>query len=315
MRVLVTGANGFVGGHLREALRAGGHEPLCFDQVLTAHEDEQHVFVGDLREPESVRRVVAETEPDACIHLGGIAFVPMGWSNPQLVLSVNAIGTVNVLEAFRQERPNARLLVVTSSEIYGREARDHAVTETDPPRPANPYAVSKLAADEIALLYARRHGMPVMTARPHNHIGPGQSENFVVSSFAAQLARIKIGAAAPVMRVGNLDNARDFTDVRDVVEAYRILIEKGTCGQAYNIASGVSVKIGDILDQLCAIADIHPEVTHDPDRFRPTDARPALDISRIREDTDWRPNIPLARTLRDIYETILGELSGHAGKD
>ena len=181
--------------------------------------------------------MVSELAPDACIHLAGIAFVPLGWTDPELVFSVNLLGTINVLEAFRLGAPKARLLIVTSAEIYGRVPGSHAFAEDAPLTPDNLYAVSKMAADLSSLLYARRYGMHVMTARPGNHIGPGQSPRFVTSAFAEQIVKIARKQTEPVLKVGNLECERDFTDVRDVARAYRLIAEGGRAGEAYNISS------------------------------------------------------------------------------
>jgi GDP-4-dehydro-6-deoxy-D-mannose reductase len=232
----------------------------------------------------------------------------MGWTDPELVFNVNTQGTLNLLEAFRAEAPEARLLVVSSAEVYGRDKSDRAVREDDELHPDNLYAVSKVAADLATLLYARQYGMHVMTARPQNHIGPGQNHSFVVSSFAEQLARMARKEVPAILRVGNLDSKRDFTDVRDVVRAYRLIVERGQPGMAYNIASGQNVPIMDLLQALCAIAGVEPSVEIDPERYRPTDDPPLLDISRICEHTGWRPEIHIRDSLKDIYDDIAGRM-------
>ena len=191
MRILVTGACGFVGRHVVSELIRAGHTPLAFDAVKPAEPPlPADVHIGDLRDAPVLRRVVSELAPDACIHLAGIAFVPMGWTDPELVFSVNLLGTINVLEAFHATAPKARMLIVTSAEVYGRVPGSHAFTEDAPLMPDNLYAVSKMAADLSSLLYARRYGVHIMTARPGNHIGPGQSPHFVTSAFAEQIVKI-----------------------------------------------------------------------------------------------------------------------------
>jgi len=302
VRVLVTGGGGFAGRHVMKDLSAAGHTPICFDLKPPENPESVQTITGDLRDADKLQKTLRDLRPDACIHLGGIAFVPMGWTDPKLVFSINLIGTINILEACRLASPETRLLVVTSAEAYGREARDHALKEDDPMLPSNPYAISKMSADLTALLYARRYAMPVMTARPGNHIGPGQSEHFVATAFAEQLIRIALKQTEPKMKVGNLETKRDFTDVRDVVRAYRLLIEKGRIGQAYNIAEGQHVRIQRILDGLCEIAGVHPEIEIDPARYRPTDTTPSIDISKIKRDVGWKPEIPFEDTLRDVLE-------------
>lgn len=302
MRVLVTGAGGFVGKHLLRELRQANHVPLALDlEPCTAPEAEAS-YVADLRHADSLRAALRKAEADACIHLAGIAFVPTGWTDPELVFEVNLNGTVNLLEALRQEGAGLPCLVVTSAEVYGRDPRPGLINETSGFHPSNPYAVSKLAADLTALLYTRRYAMPVMTARPGNHIGPGQSVQFVTSAFAEQIIRIRRGRAPNLIKVGNLDGERDFTDVRDVARAYRLIIEKGRPGQAYNIASSRPVRIKSVLEDLCRLAGIQPDIQVDPERYRPTDNPPLLDIALIRQAVGWQPAIPLETTLQDILD-------------
>jgi len=305
MRVLVTGAGGFVGRHVVRELASHKHEPLAFDldASRTCPEAASNYF-GDLQNAGALETLVADLRPDACIHLGGIAFVPKGWEAPQLTMSVNTLGTVHVLESFRRQMPEARILAVTSARVYGRAARAAAIKETDFLDPADVYSVSKAAADQVALMYAAQYEMHTMTARPHNHIGPGQAGDFAVTSFAAQLKAIRDGAQQPVLSVGNLDSLCDFTDVRDVAVAYRKLIERGKAGRAYNIATGHLTKIGAVLEALCALAGVQPRIEVDPAKFRPTTAFPLLDVSRIRQDTGWRPRIPLRQTLSDVLSAL-----------
>jgi len=309
MRVLVTGVRGFVGRHLVPELSRHGH--TVYGVTLPGEEPfpPPYGFTCDIRDAESVRQAVRQAAPEACVHLAGIAFVPTGWTNPDLVFSVNLNGTIHLLEALRSEAPGARTLVVTSSEVYGREPSARALTEEAPLNPSNLYAVSKVAADLSSALYARRYGMTVMTARPQNHIGPGQSPNFMSQSFAAQLAAIASGKAPPILRVGNLECLRDFTDVRDVARAYRLLLEGGRAGEAYNIASGKLIPVRTVLDELCGLSGTRPTLQTDPERYRPTDSPPLLSIERIRQRVNWQPEIPLARTLRDIYEAVRMDLA------
>lgn len=304
MRVLVTGANGFVGKHLLDEITSSGHEPLLH---VFGHGAEEipNAVCGDLRNAGFATSLVSSLAPDACIHLAGMAFVPLGWENPALMYEVNLIGTVNMLEAIRACRPDIPTLIVSTSHVYGDGTGDQPITELDPPRPSSIYAVSKLAAETTGMLYARKYAMRVMSVRPHNHIGPGQSANFVAASFARQLIDIRNGAQEPVMMVGNLESERDFADVRDVVRAYRLLLERGRPGGTYNIASGAMVRVGDLLEQLCEIVGVRPDIRVDPDRFRPTDRQAVLDTSRIRGETGWKPIIPLRKTLLDIVNHLL----------
>ncbi len=300
MRVLITGSSGFVGKHLLNELAASGHETLGMDIAPAASGPAPHHFIpANITDPAAVTRIVAETAPDACIHLAAWAFV--GGGNPRMIMDINLMGAMNVFEAFRLAQSKARILFISTAHVYGMTARPDPIREEDPLRPDSLYALAKAAADNLALLYARLHGLNIMVARPHNHIGPGQSTQFAIPAFARQAGAIRQGAA-PLIKVGNLDNRRDFTDVRDIAHAYRLILEKGHPGKAYNLASGREARIGDILDRLCQLAGIQPDIVRDESLYRPLDQNPVLDITRLREDTGWAPRIPLDQTLADILE-------------
>jgi GDP-4-dehydro-6-deoxy-D-mannose reductase len=298
MKVLITGACGFVGKHVVNELAANGHEPIGMDIGEAPPQLPPQRFVrGTITEGDVVARIIAELKPDACLHLAGWAATSNG--TPRTIMDVNLIGTLNVLEGFRRAGSPARILCVSSAHVYGMKARPDPVREEDNLAPETVYAVSKAAADQLTRLYASQYGLNAMVARPHNHIGPGQSPNFAIPAFARQINAIRHGAL-PVMKVGNLDNRRDFTDVRDVARAYRLLLEKGQPGRAYNITSGRELRIGDILDLLCKLAGVTPEITRDEALYRPRDQNPILDIGRIRQDTGWAAQIPIEQTLADI---------------
>lgn len=296
MKILITGGQGFVARHLAPELLDAGHHV-----IKTGVHYADDCFYCDLRDAESTRKLVRTVLPDACIHLGGIAFVPTGWQDPKLVFSSNLMGTLHLLEAFRQEQPNARILTISSSLIYQNAHTGNPLNETAYMYPPDIYAISKIAGDLTALGYAKHYNMPVMTARPINHIGPGQSTAFVVASFAQQLCEIKAGIRPPLMKVGNLKSQRDFLDVHDVARAYRLLIERGVAGEPYNIATGHLMTIQYILDTLCEIADVYPELEVDPALFRPTDTSPVMNTDKIRKDVGWHPRIPLRQTLEELY--------------
>jgi GDP-4-dehydro-6-deoxy-D-mannose reductase len=300
MRVLVTGAGGFVGHWACKALTGAGHEVIP-SELLPPSPD---VATLDVTQPVQIEAILKDHRPDACLHLGGIAFVPLGWEKPDLVYRVNTLGTLNLLEGLRAHAPKAKLLMVSSAEVYGRESRDHPVRESDSLNPSNLYAVSKAAADQSVLLYAQHYGMHTMTARPQNHIGPGQHENFVAASFARQISNIAAGSAPGEMNVGNLDALRDFLDVRDVAEGYRRLLEEGHAGEAYNLASGKPLPIRTILDTLCELTDCHPDVTVDPARYREENESPILITEKIRAHTGWSPAYDLKRTLSDLLASL-----------
>jgi GDP-4-dehydro-6-deoxy-D-mannose reductase len=304
MRVLVTGAAGFVGSHAMAELRKAGHSAIAtvLPGQSTNLSGSDLTEAIDLLDEPGMTGFIARHQPDACIHLAGIAFVPAAWEHPQTAFQVNVIGTINLLEAFRKNAPKAKVLCVTSSQVYGHQLRTAPIRESDPPLLESLYALTKWSADVATLMYAQRYGMHTMTARPCNHIGPGQSENFVVSAFARQLIGIAAGRQPNVMQVGNLASEREFTDVRDTVRAYRLLLEKGHAGQAYNVATGKMTTIQALFDQLCTIVGVKPELTIDPKLYRPTDSQPLIDTSQIFTHTGWKPEIEMAATLRDVVD-------------
>ena len=301
MRILVTGAGGFVGQWVCQNFSEAGHHVIATDLAETTKVS----IELDVTQPDSIRTLLKEQTPDACLHLGGIAFVPLGWENPSLVYQVNTLGTLNLLEACRETAPDARFLMVSSAEVYGRDSRPTPIQEEDGLHPSNIYAISKAAADQTVLLYAKRYGMHTMTARPQNHIGPGQSERFVAASFAQQVADIASGKAPNQMNVGNLDAVRDFLDVRDVADGYRLILENGHAGEAYNLASGSASPIRTLLDTLCELAGCQPNIQIDPSRYREeVDPPPLLNTDKIRAQTGWSPSHSLRDTLSDILESL-----------
>ncbi|MGI5868697.1 MAG: GDP-mannose 4,6-dehydratase [Kiritimatiellia bacterium] len=300
-RVLVTGAAGFVGGHLIRELEACGHTVATTDAAPAASLPGYRA--ADLRDRDALRALVRDARPDACVHLGAISFVPDGERNPGDLLAINIAGTVNLAEALRAEAPACRLLFISTSQVYGPavslKAANVPIRENAPPLPLSLYAISKSAAENAVAGYGAAHGLQTLVARPANHIGPGQSPRFVAASFARQILAAKAGEIDEI-RVGNLDSIRDFTDVRDVVRAYRLILEHGQIGNAYNIATSERITIRELLDRLMALAGASPRIVVDPELYRPGDASPRLDVSRLREHTGWTPQFTLDQTLADI---------------
>ena len=310
-KVLVTGAAGFVGGHLIRELEAHGHTVITTDALPetalppAARQRLPNYRHCELRDRAALRALFRDTAPDACVHLGAVSFVPDGDTNPENLLVVNIAGTVNIADALRAEAPACRLLFISSAQIYGpvTSTRTAAVPirENAPPMPLSMYSISKVAAENAVLAYGSAHGFDALIARPANHTGPGQSPKFVAVSFAKQMLAARRGDLTE-MRVGNLESIRDFTDVRDVVKAYRLIIERGQNGLAYNITTNARVKIGDLLSTLRDIVGADPKITTDPALYRPSDASLRLDISRLRDHTGWTPERTLRSTLEDIVE-------------
>ena len=298
MRALVTGASGFVGRHLREHLEAQGDTVVGLDREHGP--DGPGIDIGD---PAALGTAVAEARADAVYHLAGWSDVGSSWHDPVAVLRANAEGTLNVLTAVRVAGAT-RVLVVTSAEVYGIvEEADLPLTESQPLRPASPYAASKVAADYIALQAVLGHGMDVVRARAFNHLGPGQNPAFLAPALAARIARNEVEGGDEVP-VGNLSARRDFTDVRDVVRAYRLLIERGERGEVYNVCSGRAVAVQELADILLSMARHPMHLVADPARRRPVDT-PVLvgSAERLTAATGWRPEIPLDRSLADLLDS------------
>lgn len=300
---LVTGATGFAGSHLVGCLdlqgtivgwhRPGGQPPRPGQRLSW-----QGV---DLTDRESVLTAIADLRPSRIFHVAGAPNVATSWSSAVSHLAVNALGTHHVLEAVRVTGDPCRVLVVSSGQIY--QSSDDPIDEDTPLAPSNPYGLSKLAQDQLALSVARDERLDVVVARPFNHIGPGQQPGFAVSSFARQIARIERGLEPPTIRVGNLEARRDITDVRDVVRAYGRIMESGLRGRAYNVCSGRSWRIRDLLHELLSLSSASIDVEIDAARFRPNDV-PIVqgDGSRIRSELGWTPSIRVEQTLNDTLE-------------
>jgi GDP-4-dehydro-6-deoxy-D-mannose reductase len=285
VRALITGAGGFAGRHLATCCAAAG------DEVRGASRTDGI----DLRDPDDARRAVAGAHPDAVYHLAARAHVGESWGDPGGYLTDNVTLTLNVLEAVRAEAPDAVVVAVASGEVYGPPA-SLPVTEEAPLRPQSPYAVSKASADLLAGFYADAHGLRVIRARPFNHAGPGQEPTYAIASFARQAA---LGGDPLHIVTGNPDTRRDYTDVRDVVRAYRLLAEHAEAG-IYNVCSGRTASARELIAMLAEAAGARLEHEIDPSLVR---AHEVMEVrganDRLRAATGWEPEIPLERTLVD----------------
>ena len=291
MKALITGAGGFVGHHLALHLQDQG------DDVITTDRSTDGL---DITDAPALLEAFRRQRPSVVYHLAGASDVGGSWSTPQATFRSNAEGTLNVLWAARESGVD-RVLTVGSADVYGKVSPDDLpITESLEMRPVSPYAASKAAADHVALQANLGFGQGVVRARPFNHLGPGQSNRFVAAALAERVARNELSGEAKV-KVGNLSPRRDFTDVRDVVRAYRLLIEHGRSGEVYNVCSGTAIAVQALADEFIALAEIPMELVTDPELERPVDIPVLLgDNSRVRADTGWEPQIPLEVTLGDL---------------
>ena len=309
MRVLITGITGFVGSYMAEHALACGAEVYGSSRWRSKTENIDRLrgkitlIESDLRDLSSVRALLETSNPDYVIHLAAQSFVGASWQAPAETLSTNIISQVNLLEAIRGLKMSPRFLAIGSSEEYGLVHPDELpIKETNPLRPLSPYAVSKVAQDMMGYQYFKSYGLPIVRTRAFNHEGPRRGDVFVTSSFAKQVAEIEAGDRDPVIFVGDLKPRRDFSDVRDIVRGYWLLLQRGEPGEVYNLCSGRSWSIQQVLDFLLDQSRVKGiTVTVDPARLRPSDVMVLEgDATKVRKATSWEPEIPLERTLRDL---------------
>ena len=311
MKVLITGITGFVGSHLAEFLlrrkdariygierwRSRGENIDRIKNLLS-------VVECDIRDASSVRKIVSEIKPDRIFHLAAQSFVPTSWTAPTETLSTNIVGQLNIFEAVRQENLNPRIQVAGSSEEYGAvEPQDIPIKEDVPLRPLSPYAVSKVGQDLLGYQYFKSYGMHIVRTRGFNHSGPRRGDVFAESNFAKQIAEIEGGLAEPIVYVGNLRAERDYTDVRDMVRAYWMAMDKCLPGEVYNISSGEAHSMRDVLDVLLGCSKQKITVKEDKARMRPSDV-PILkgDNSKFVRQTGWKAEISFEEMLKDLLD-------------
>jgi GDP-4-dehydro-6-deoxy-D-mannose reductase len=310
MRVLITGITGFVGSHLAEYALARGAEVYGSYRWRSKTENIDHLrgrvklVECDLRDASSVQNLVALADPDYIVHLAAQSYVQASWHTPAETINTNTISQVNLLETIRARGPRApRFLVIGSSEEYGLVHEDELpIKETNPLRPLSPYAVSKVTQDLMGYQYFKSYGLPIVRTRAFNHEGARRGDVFVTSNFARQIAEIEAGRRPPEILVGNLKAVRDYSDVRDIVHGYWLLLERGEPGEVYNLCSGRGWAIQEILDFLLGESRVKGiTVRQDPDRLRPSDV-PVLvgDYGKANARVGWKPEIPFEQTLRDL---------------
>ncbi|MGE5140857.1 MAG: GDP-mannose 4,6-dehydratase [Rudaea sp.] len=314
---MITGISGFAGSYLAEHLLS---LPSCDlwgvslgpTENIDGLRDRIHYLPEDLADPSAAERVLITARPDLIFHLAAQAFVPVSWQDPWSTMENNIRAEVNLLHLVAKHEIPSRILIVGSNEEYGRvEPDDLPITEETALRPDSPYGVSKIAQDFLALQYFISHNLYTVRLRPFNHSGPRQNDRFVASDFAKQIAEIEAGEREPVIHVGNLEASRDFTDVRDMVRAYVLALERGVPGEVYNVGSGRAYSIRQLLDFYLSQTDAPVRVQADPGRSRPSDTPVTLcDSTKFRRQTGWEPEIPFEQTLRDTLDYWRARVKG-----
>lgn len=307
-KALITGIAGFVGSHLAELLLSRGFEVygLCRPRTKRDHIEsiinKLHLEDADLLDTHSLYTTLSRIKPDYIFHLAAQSFVPTSWVSPSVTLEVNIVGSANLFEAVRQAGIDSVIQIACSSEEYGLvHENELPIKESNPLRPLSPYAVSKVAMDYLGYQYYQSYKVRIIRTRGFNHTGPRRGETFAESNFAKQIALIEKGKQEPVISVGNLEAKRDYTDVRDMVRAYLLSVEKCDPGDVYNIAVGRAIGIRDMLSLLLSFSKVNVTLKQDPSRMRPSDV-PVLvgDNTKFVSKTGWKPEIPFEKTMEDL---------------
>lgn len=307
-KAFITGIAGFVGSHLAELLLSQEYEvygllrPRSNTDHIKGIINKLHLEDADLMDTHSLYATVSRIKPDYIFHLAAQSFVPTSWASPSVTLEVNVVGSANLFEAVRMSGIDPVIQIACSSEEYGFvEPSEVPIKETNPLRPLSPYAVSKLAMDYLGYQYFQSYKVRIVRTRGFNHTGPRRGDTFAESNFAKQVALIEKGKQEPVVRVGNLEASRDYTDVRDMVKGYLLSVEKCDPGDVYNICSGNSIVIGDMLQMLVSQSGKNIKIQQDPSRMRPSDVPVLLgDGTKFAAKTGWKPEIPFERTMEDL---------------
>lgn len=310
-KALIIGAAGFVGDYLIDHIQKNCIWSITVTKLPqeTILKKEIEILDLNLMEPEEITSLLDKVQPDYIFHLAAQSSVALSWKNPALTVDVNIKGTLNLLEAIRRLKTQPRLLLIGSGEEYGHvREKEIPITEETLPRPGNIYAATKACQNMIGKIYCNAYQMDIMSVRAFNHIGPNQAPLFVVSDFCKQTAEIEKGLRGPVIQVGNLSAKRDFTDVRDVVRAYALLMEKGIAGETYNVGSGTAISIQSILDAILQMSDCKIKISIDPAKLRPVDV-PIIeaDISKLQAVTGWKPEFSLPHTLSETLDYWRGQ--------
>jgi GDP-4-dehydro-6-deoxy-D-mannose reductase len=306
-RVFVTGIEGFAGGHLARHLASLGLRVSGLHWADCRPDLPAELYRGDITDLERVKELLRATEPEGIIHLAGLSSVVMSESHQLTTYEVNALGTLKLLEAVRQLGLKCRVVLISSADVYGRSNVGKPLTEDAPSQPLSPYALSKLMTCESGLFYSRAFGLDVVILRPFSHTGPGQTATFVFPKVAQAVAQIEKGKRAPTIEMGDLAVRRDYTDVRDIVRAYALALERCQSGETYNVTSGKPIVIKEGVDFLCGLSRVPVTVTTSQANIRPHDiALLTGDPSKFMSATGWKPEIPFTTTLTDLLEYYRG---------
>lgn len=305
MRALITGIEGFVGSYLTDELIKNNIDVFgtYFDERTLKDELKQNtsLFHMDITDFEQVNQVIKEVQPDYIFHLAAQSSAAVSWKNPQLTMTVNVNGTINLLEAVKNSGLKSRIVLIGSSEEYGIvNESENPITEEQELRPGNPYSVSKITQEKLAELYIKAYDMDIIMTRSFNHTGPGQQPTFVIPDFAKRIAEIEQGIIDPVLYVGNLEAKRDFSDVRDVVKAYYLIAKEGIKGEVYNVGSGISYSIKELLEYMLQKSLIKISIEKDKNRMRPSD-NPVIQCDNKKVyKLGWKPEVDIFNTIDDV---------------
>lgn len=304
-KVLIFGIGGFVGSYLARELQDAGYQVYGSDIAAPKTPQPDVTFVtADLLDAETVQRTIEEIGPDLIINLAAISSVGASWNIPQTTMAVNVTGPLNIMEAARKIPQPPKILFIGSSEEY--EMTDTDISEETPLNANNPYGISKMAQERFAEVYRERYGLQIYCVRAFNHTGVGQRDSFVLPSFCKQAAQIEASGQPGVIHVGNLAAERDFSDVRDIVRAYRMIIESPDCTKIYNVGSGKAYSLEKMLEYIAGLSSQPITIQVDPERFRPVDQkRICCDYSLIQAELGWRPEHDIFETLKEIFEAFL----------
>lgn len=312
MNVLITGITGFAGSHLADYILDSHPDVDVYGMIRWRSRMENILHIqnrlrlveADLKDMASLKKCLVEVQPERIFHLAAQSFVPTSWKCPAETFAINAIGQVNLFEAVLSLGMSPKIQIAGSSEEYGHVNSDEVpMKETNPLRPLSPYAVSKVAQDLLGWQYYKSYGLKVVRTRGFNHTGPRRGEVFICSNFAKQIVEIEKKKREPVIHVGNLEAKRDFTDVRDMVRAYWMSLEKGEPGDVYNLGTGKTYSIKEVLDMLLDISGVDVSIEIDPNRLRPSDVPVLLaDSTKFKTLTGWEPRIPFRQSLQDLLD-------------